>query len=62
MTSSSKLFLREANRRTKDDSRDMGKVDMRPRDPYEILGLKPKKKPADTRCRSRSITEKENRT
>lgn len=44
MTSSSKLFLREAQRRTKDDNRDMGKFDMRARCPYEILGLK---KPKD---------------
>jgi hypothetical protein len=34
-----KIYLREARRRTKDDASDMGKFDMRPRDPYEILGL-----------------------
>jgi hypothetical protein len=37
------LAIQLVKRRNRDDATDMGKVEMRPRDPYEILGLKKEK-------------------
>jgi hypothetical protein len=34
----SRIHLREARRRSREDARDMGKIEMRPRDPLDILG------------------------
>lgn len=39
-----KLAKQEATRRNKEQSRDLGHFEMRPRSPYEILGIKKPKK------------------
>ena len=37
---SKKLYKKEADRRNKSDAKDMGKFEMRPKNPYKILNLK----------------------